>query len=125
MAFGENDKLEMIFNKCKSFFVMEDDFYEFYSNLCLEYSYIIPELEDWMSHRQKNVPHQYKVTRLQEITGKIGTLCHYTIKELCNYNLDPYVDLFVEIKSIMEEISVVPEFNMMDYDACKKLLDKV
>lgn len=155
--FGENDKLEMIFNKCKSFFVMEDDFYEFYSNLCLEYSYIIPELEDWMSHRQKNVspeylisklkselddiyediqvfiglrrksnvPHQYKVTRRQEITGKIGTLCNYTIKELCNYNLDPYVDLFVEIKSTMEEISVVPEFNMMDYDACKKLLDKV
>lgn len=157
VAFGENDELEMIFNKCKSFFVMEDDFYEFYSNLCLEYSYIIPELEDWMSHRQKNVspeylisklksdlddiyeeiqvfiglrrksnvPHQYKVTRRQEITGKIGTLCNYTIKELCNYNLDPYINLFIEIKSTMEEISVVPEFNMMDYDACKKLLDKV
>lgn len=157
ISVGENDKLEELFNKCKSFFVMEDDFYEFYSNLCLTYSYIIPELEDWMSRRQKsaspeylitklkselddvyeeiqafidlrrntNVPHQYKVTRRQDITGKIGILCNYTIKELCNYNLDSYADLFVDIKSTIEEISVVPEFNMMEYETCRRLLKRV
>lgn len=42
-----------------------------------------------------------------------------------NYNLDSYVDLFVEIKSTIEEIRVVPEFNMMDYEACRRLMDKV
>lgn len=155
ISFGENDKLEIIFNKCKSFFLMEEDFYEYYSDLCLEYSYIIPELEDWMGRKKKNsspeylisklnselddifeeiqafidlrrnnnVPHQYKITRRQEITGKIGTLCNYTIRELCNYNLEPFEDLCVEIKSKIEEICVVPEFNMMNYESCRKLLD--
>ena len=54
IAFGENEKLHSLFNQCKSYFVMEDEFYEFYSNLCLRYSYIIPELEEWISHRQKS-----------------------------------------------------------------------
>lgn len=157
VAFGENEKLELIFNKCKSFFVMEDDFYEFYSNLCLEYSYIIPELEDWMSHRKKNaspeyfitklkseleiisediqtyidcrrnanLPHQYKISLRQDITGKIGSLCNYTIKELCNYNLKPYADSFADIKSTIDEICLFPEFNMMEYEACQKLMDKL
>lgn len=157
IAFGENEKLHSLFNQCKSYFVMEDEFYEFYSNLCLRYSYIIPELEEWISHRQKSaspeyliiklndelesimddiqiyiacrrkpdVPHRYKIELRQSISGKIGSLCNYTIKNLCNYNLDQYIGQFVEVKATIEEICVVPEFDMMKYEVCQKLLSKI
>jgi len=55
MASEDHAFLHDLFIKSQSYFIMEDRFNEFYGNLCLEYSYIIPELEDWIqSHKQNN-----------------------------------------------------------------------
>ncbi len=145
--------LQQLYVDCAPYFVMEDEFNEFFSNICLKYSYIIPELEEWMSHKHKvlspeylfaklseeleeimddvqvfiacrknsNIPHGYKIELRQSILGKIGTVSNYTIKELCNYNLEDYVNQLQEIKAAIAEISSVPEFNMMAYESCQKL----
>lgn len=145
--------LHHLYNECAPYFVMEDEFNEFFSNICLKYSYILPELEEWMSHKHKalspeyliaklideleeimddiqvyidcrrksDIPHGYKIELRQKISGKIGTVSNYTIKELCNYNLEGYTERLQEIKAVIEEICVVPEFNMMAYESCKKL----
>ena len=145
--------LQQLYNDCAPYFVMEDEFNEFFSNICLKYSCILPELEEWMNHKHKalspeylfaklseeleeimddiqvfiacrkksGIPHGYKIELRQSISGKIGTVSNYTIRELCNYNLEDYVDQLQEIKATIAEISSVPEFNMMAYESCQKL----
>ena len=93
-----------------------------FAKLSEELEEIMDDIQVFIACRKKSdIPHGYKIELSQSISGKIGTVSNYTIRELCNYNLEDYVDQLQEIKATIAEISSVPEFNMMAYESCQKL----
>ena len=128
--------------KCEKFLKTHNTFSNIKKHAAIHVQSIRNEMINKKKARFLVVPkHTIKFTEEQHqfIAQKItkfvilGGLSFRKIEEESLDELSPFLpsrqDLkdLVEIvgQSTMEEISVVPEFNMMDYDACKKLLDKV
>ena len=131
------------------YFLMENQFNQFFAKLCSSYNYVIPELENWMSggtittlisqlndelddiqgsiddwlynKKKKDTPRGFIEQLGREINGKIGLMCNYTINELCKYNPVAHAAEISEIINKMDEISTTREFSMTDFAAYQNL----
>ena len=83
----------------------------------------LDKIDDFIMKRKKGTSQNYCMETLQNIRGRLGSICNVKLEKVLAFNLEGCNDKLRKIQEVMDEISYTPEFNMRDYEQYKSLTE--
>lgn len=91
-----------------------------------EFNDMIDKIDEFIEIRRKgDVSQSFCRDMMQDIRGKLGSVCNIKLSKVFELDLNKCRDKLVEVKELMDEISYTPEFNMKEYEQYIKLEDVI
>ena len=95
-----------------------------------EIIYVFNDLEEKIDEfiemrRKGDVAQSFCRDMMQDIRGRLGSVCNIKLSKIFELDLSKSRDKLIEVKELMDEISITHEFNMKEYEQYIRLEDVI